>query len=181
MENSAGVALLVIGLVLGPGYYVYSHFLSGKAVSTYPLPVKHQAAGNHFDPVRIELSPDMGKVGLILRFQAEHGPVTTPTKMPRNSYRALLKSGNKTIFDQPFMLTSTSLESEVLLNFHEAMPLFQANTSDAYLLEISQTGEAGMNLISADVQVRQGVVEPNNTLLMTGFGLLVAGVAVLLF
>lgn len=61
------------------------------------------------------------------------------------------------------------------------MPVFQADSSGVYQLEISQTGEAGMNLISADVQARKDVVEPNNTLLTVGFGLLVAGVAMLMF
>ena len=180
MENSTSIALLVIGLALGPGYYVYSHFLSGNVAATYPL-VKHQAADNHFDPVPIELSPDMGKIGLILRFQTDHGPVMTPTQMPRNSYRAVLKSGSRTVFDQPFMLSSTSLEHEALLNFSEAMPVFKADSSAVHQLEISQTGEAGMNLISADMQVRQGVVESNSTVTTAGFGMLVAGVAMLLF
>ena len=179
MANSAGAALLVIGLVLGPGYYVYSHFLSGKVASTHLL-VKHQAADNHFDPVPIELSPSMGKIGLILRFQTDHGPVMTPTQMPRNTYRAILKSGDRTVFDQPVELTSTSMEHVALLNFSEAMPVFRAATSGAYQLEISQTGEAGMNLISANVQVRTGVVEPDKTLMTAGFGLLAAGVAMLL-
>ncbi len=181
MENSAGVALLAIGLVLGPGYYVYSHFLGGKVASTHPLTVKPEAAGNRFDPVQLELNPAMGKIGLILRFQTEHGPVMAPTQMPRNPYRAILKSGSRTVFDQPFMLSSTSLEHESLLNFSEAMPVFQADSSGLYQLEISQTGEAGMNLIGADMQVRQGVVEPDNTLLTAGFGLLALGVAMLLF
>jgi hypothetical protein len=181
MENSAGVALLVIGLVLGPGYYVYSHFLSGKVASSHPLTVQHQGAENHFAPVQIELGPDMGKIGLILRFQTEHGPVMTPTQMPQNVYRATLKSGGRTVFEHPFMLTSTSMEHQALLNYSEAVPVFQADTSGLYQLEISQTGEAGMNLIGANVQVRQGVVEPNKTLLTAGFGLLVAGVVVLMF
>lgn len=181
MENSAGVALLVIGLALGPGYYVYSHFLSGKVVSSHPLTVRHEAAGNRFDPVNIELGPSMGKIGLILRFQTDHGPVMTPTQMPHNSYRAILKSGNQTVFDQPFMLASSSLEHESLLNYSEAMPIFKADTSGTYQLEISQTGEAGMNLISAVVQVRKDVVEPSSTLMTAGFGMLLAGVAMLLF
>jgi hypothetical protein len=79
------------------------------------------------------------------------------------------------------MLTSTSMEHQALLNYSEAVPVFQADTSGLYQLEISQTGEAGMNLIGANVQVRQGVVEPNKTLLTAGFGLLVAGVVVLMF
>ncbi|MDO8891374.1 MAG: hypothetical protein Q8K43_01515 [Sulfurimicrobium sp.] len=181
MENSAGVALLVIGMVLGPGYYVYSHFLSGKVASSHPLTVKQEAAGNRFEPVQIELSPSMGKIGLILRFQTNHGPVMTPTQMPQNAYRATLKSGSRTVFDHPFMLTSTSLEHQALLNYSEAMPVFQADASGVYQLEIRPKGEAGMNLISAEVQVRQGLLEPSKTLMTAGFGMLVAGVAMLLF
>ena len=123
----------------------------------------------------------MGKIGLILRFQTEHGPVMTPTQMPQNTYRASLKSGSRTVLDHAFMLTSTSLEHQAMLNFSEAMPVFQADTSGIYQLEISPTGEAGMNLISADVQVRKDVVEPSNTLMTAGFGMLVAGVVLLLF
>lgn len=181
MENSTGIALLVIGLVLGPGYYVYSHFLSGKEASSHPLTVQKEASGNRFEPVQIELSPSMGKIGLILRFQTEHGPVMTPTQMPQNAYRAILKSGSRTVLDHPFTLTSNSPEHQALLNYSEAMPVFQADSSGVYLLEISQTGEAGMNLISADVQVRQGVVEPSNTLMTAGLGMLAAGVVLLLF
>ena len=181
MKNSAGVVLLVIGLIFGPGYYVYSRFFSGKVVSTYPLTVKHQAADNHFDPLQIELTPDMGQIGLILRFQTEHGPVTTPIQMPRNEYRAILRADSQTILDKAFTLSSTSVESEVLLNFSEVLPVFRAEAKGIYQLEISQTGEAGMNLIGADVQVRKDVVQPNDTLLTVGVGLLAVGAAVLFF
>ena len=173
--------LLVIGIVLGPGYYAYSFFFSGKVVFTYPLTVKHRAEDNHFAPLQIELTPDMGKVGLILRFQTEHGPVMAPMHMPRNQYRAILKAGNQTILDKPFILASTSVESEALLNFSEAMPVFRAESKGIYQLEISQIGEADMNLINADVRVRKDVVEPNNALVTVGVGLLIAGVAALLF
>ncbi len=181
MGNSAGVALLVIGIILGPGYYVYGHFFSGKAGPIYPLTVKHGAEGDRFDPLPIELGPDMGQIGLILRFRTEHGPVTTPTKMPRNQYRATLKADGRTILDKAFTLSSTSVESQALLNFSEALPVFQARTKGVYHLDIRQTGEAGMNLISADVQVRKDVVQPNPALVTVGVGLLVAGVVLMLF
>ena len=180
MVNPAGIMLLSIGLALGPGYYVYSHFFSGTVASTHPVPIKHQAAGDSFDPLQIELTPDMGKVGLIFRFQAEHGPVMSPVQMPRNTYRAILKSGQQTVFDHAFTLSSTSVEAASMLNFSEAMPLFQATSGGLYQLQLSQTGEAGMNLISAEVQVRQGIVEPSSSVLAIGFGLLATGIALLL-
>lgn len=180
MKNSAGVVLLVIGLIFGPGYYVYSRFFSGKVVSTFPLTMKHQAADNHFAPLQLELAPDMGKIGLILRFQTGHGPVATPVQMPHNEYRAILRANNQTILDKAFTLSSSSVESEVMLNFSEALPVFRVEAHGIYQLEISQTGDTGMNLISADVQVRKDVVQSNDTLLTMGVGLLAVGVAVLL-
>lgn len=121
----------------------------------------------------------MGKIGLILHFQTEHGPVLVPTQRPRNLYRAILKMDNHTIFDKSFTLASTSVESLALINFSEAMPVFRAEKNGIYQLEISQAGEAEMNLVSAEVQVRNDVVEPNNSVILAGIGLLVSGLAIL--
>lgn len=181
MGTSAGIFLLIIGLVMGPVYYVYGSFFSGSLASTHSLLIRQQGGFHAFDPLRIELAPGRGKIGLVLRFQTEHGPVVMPTHMPRNQYRAVLKSATRTIFDKPFSLSSTSVEAVALLNFSEALPVFQAEPAGIYQLEISQVDEAGMNLISADVQVRTGVVEPDFKLVTVGVGLLVAGVVALLF
>lgn len=181
MANSTGVTLLVIGLIFGPGYYVYSHFFSGQVAASHPLPISNHGAGSNIGPAQIELSPTMGKIGLILRFQTSHDPVMSIVQMPQNKYRATLRTGKQTVFDKQFTLTSSSVESEVILNFSEAMPVFEADTSGTYQLEISQMGEAGMNLVSAEAQVRKNIVAPSNTLMTAGFGMLAAGVAMLIF
>jgi len=167
------IALLLIGFVLGPGYYVYVRHFSGQLMSTQTLPL----AGAQMEAVTLHLTPDMNPIGLVLRFSAAYGATAHPPNSPRNEYRAELLDGERVVLAHRFSLNATSVESTPAATFQQALPLFDADRAAEYRLSVQLQGEGAMQIHSADVQVRAKMRSPDWRLLALGGVLLVLGVA----
>jgi len=173
MHKITGIVLLILGLLLGPGYYVYTRFFSGDLIATQPLPV--DAAGQRFEPVLLRLVPDMQPVGLVLRFTVSHGPTIQPTYTPRSDYRVRLLDGERAVLDHRFSLQSPEVESTPSRVFQHALPVLPVERPVSYRMELSAENEPQMQVHSADVQVRAHVREPDLKLVAAGVALAVIG------
>lgn len=176
-----GIVLLILGLLLGPGYYIYARFFSGAVVATQPLPLARDTSGQRFEPVLLNLTPDMQPFGLVLRFDVSHGPTIQPTYTPRNDYRVRLLDGEQVVLDQPFSLQSPSVESTPSQVFQQALPLLQIDRPVSYRLELQAETEPQMTVNSADVQVRAQVRSPDYKLVAAGVALAVVGLLATIF
>jgi hypothetical protein len=79
MERWAGL-LFSLGLMLGPGYYLYANYLSGEPgpsfvmterAARWTLPdgtILRYARSQAYRPVEVELSPEMNRIGIELVF-----------------------------------------------------------------------------------------------------------------
>lgn len=166
------IVLLILGLLLGPGYYVYTRYFTGQVVATQALPL----AGTRIEATNVAVRPDMNPIGLVLRFSAAHGQTINPPDTPRNAYRARLVDGERVVLDERFSLISSLVESAVALQFQQALPLFDAERAANYRLELSLDGDAQMQVSSVDVQVRAGMRAPDLRVVAAGLVLLVLGV-----
>lgn len=175
MHKRTGIILLILGLLLGPGYYVYTRFFSGDVVATQPLPLARDGAGERFEPVLLSLAPEMQPIGLVLRFTVSHGPTIQPTYTPRSDYRARLLDGERVILDQRFSLQSPEVESTPSRVFQHALPVLAIEHAGSYRLTVDAEGEPQMTVHSADVQVRANVREPDLQLVAVGAALVAVG------
>ncbi len=181
MGKTPGILLLILGLLLGPGYYVYARFFSGAVVATYPLTAARDASGERFEPVALRLTPDMEPVALVLRFSVSHGATIQPTYTPRSDYRVRLLDGERVVLDERFSLQSPEVESTPSRVFQHALPPLPISRPVSYRLELAAEGAPQMTVHSADVQVRAQVREPDFRLVAAGVGLALLGVIGMMF
>lgn len=177
MQKRTGVLILLLGLLLGPGYYVYARFFSGELVASQVLEID----GKHFAPIALSLDPNMGAIGLVLRFSVSHGPTPVPPDTPRSDYRVRVFEGERVILEQTFSLQSSEVESTPGRQFQRALPVLYVNHPGVYHLELAAQGEPGMRVHSADLQVRAHVREPDLRLLVAGGVMVAIGLATVLF
>jgi len=85
------------------------------------------------------------------------------------------------LVDKHFSITSPSVDSTPLVSFKESLPLFQVEHAGEYQLKITQEGDAEMNILSADAQIRAKMNAPDRNLVTTGIALLVAGILAIIF
>ncbi|MGA7179681.1 MAG: hypothetical protein WBX11_08870 [Thiobacillaceae bacterium] len=178
--KSAGIVLLIIGVILGPGYYIYTRFYTGREITELPLEFSAGPDGRPVAIARFDLLPVMGPVTVILNLTISYGPTLTPPNTPRNRYRARITLNGTTILSQPFTLKATQVEATPAQVFKHSLPVMSIKTPGEYRLELAQDGEAEMEIKQASVQVRAGVHYLNTTLLAVGIVLLSAGVYVIL-
>jgi hypothetical protein len=180
VTKPAGMVLLIIGVILGPGYYIYTRFYSGREITEQPLHFQQQADGGNRAVASIDLLPVMGPVTFMLSITASHGPTLSPPDVPRNQYRVRITFEDSTVLEQSFVLKAVQVESTPAQVFEQALPVMMVKAPGKYTLELDQEGEVGMEVKQASVEVRAGVHSLSTTLLATGIVLLAAGVFVTL-
>jgi hypothetical protein len=169
------LAIFILGLLLGPGYFLYTKYLTGTAAGTYPL--TRTARG--FEPLVLRLPPEMSPVRLILRLSAQHGP-SFGGATPRNRYRAAVSRGGATAAETPIELASNTVESS-FQEFGHVLATLDVGQASEYRLQIEETAEPGMQVTGASVEVRRNVGEPDMRVVWAGVAMLAVAVAGLVF
>lgn len=178
MGKSAGLILLILGLALGPGHFIYTRFFTGKLVMEQPLRFSLDASGQGRAEANVFLESAALPASLVLSFSATHGPVMSPPNTPQNHYRAgLLKNGEQ-VFEKSFTLRSSLVEATPAIQFSEAVMLPENLSEGNYVLTVLQEGEAEMDITAAKLQLRANVAQFDTSMLAIGFGLLAAGIAI---
>ena len=98
MKRGIGPMLLMVGLLLGPGYYIVAKYLSGEPGRTFTLTeraarwtladgtILHFTRGQAYRPVAIDLDPNMNRIGFELKFEFRNILVTPlPDRRPPGS------------------------------------------------------------------------------------------------
>lgn len=180
MGKPMGVLLLILGVLLGPAYYVYARFFSGTVLATQALAM-NVSDGTVRAATTLELAPAQGPIGLILRVLAEQGPLAAPSEAPRDPFVARVLLHDRLILEHRFTLASSAVEPHPGLVFQEALPLLDALDAGTYRVELASEGAPQLTLRHVDVQVRSGMQAPDWRIVATGAALLTAGVAALVF
>lgn len=180
MSKATGWVLLTVGLILGPGYFIYTRFYTGREITELPLalqPISDQRARAR---ASFDLLPEMGQVTLIINLTAAHGPTLSPPDTPHNRYLARIVLNGETVLTHAFTVRAIQVEATPAEVFKQALPVLRNVAPGEYRLELIQEGQAEMEVRQASVQVRAGVKHINPAVLAIGLGLLVAGAVVIL-
>ncbi|WP_165922921.1 hypothetical protein [Sulfurirhabdus autotrophica] len=180
MNTPIGVIFLIAGLIIGPAYYTYVRFFTGEIVATQTVSFQQKSGKLLFDPIQLQLAPEMNDVGLIIRIDASHGPLILSSNPPKNKYHAIVSDGTNVLVDIHFSSISPAVDSTPSVSFQEALPLFKVNQTGTYQLKIAVEGETEMQILKADVQVRANTKQPNMTIIFTGIAFLAAGILAIL-
>lgn len=168
------LALLVVGLVLGPGYFVYAKFFSGGSAGSFPLTARQGG----FEPVAFALAPEASPARLVLRLSVQYGPSHDGASVPRNRYRTTVTRGAAQVAGSPFELVANSVESS-FQEFVWDLATLEVAAPGEYRLTLEETSPPGMQVTGASVDLRRNVLDPDLRVVWAGAGLIGLAVAML--
>jgi hypothetical protein len=177
--KTTGVLLLIAGLVMGPGYYVYSRYYTGREITVKPLEFQQQKDGSAHAVAVTDLLPVMGPITFIVNFTASYDPSINPGVALRNTYHARVSFDDHTLLERSFTLMAAHQESNPAELFKQALPTIVVHTPGKYTLELVQDKDAGMQIRQAWMQVKVGVEHFNRNIFISGIVMLVLGIVVL--
>jgi hypothetical protein len=172
------VLLLVLGIVLGPGYYAYCMLISGHTIRTIAMTeratrwttadgsILRFSNGLAYKPVSLLLTPEMNSVMFRLDFNLEGGAAAQPKGSLQ--YQASLADFDQTILEHPIQLQSSDSTTQTV----DVGPLDIPYAAD-YMFLLVETGK-----VATPAKVHLSVIEnmktPVMSIVWTGMGLVIA-------
>ncbi len=169
--------LLMAGLLLGPGYYAYCLYLSGRTSQTIEMTERASrwvtpdgsilrfANGVAYKPVVLTLTPEMNRVALRLRFLfGDDMNVKTGTGL---QYQASLAQFDHTILERPIVVSARRSGSQKVDLGSMEIP-YPAD----YLFVLEEKGNT-QPAPTVSLEVVESVETPNRTIIWTGMALLI--------
>ena len=181
MRRKAGLWLLVIGLIVGPGSLLAGRFFSGHVVAGAPLTFEAGTDGGLRARFAFRLADSDLPAAVTVQASARHGPALLPADPPVDRWILRLMKDGSTLREQTMQLQSTLVESSPTLVFKEAVLLDAGDGGGDYVLEVVPQGAPRLALDAARAEVRAGVESADRSWLVVGIALMAAGVALILF
>jgi hypothetical protein len=180
-----GPLLVMLGLLLGPTYYVFCEYLSGENGDTFVLDeraarwtlpdgtILHVSNGKAFRPVTLKLDPEMNQIAFRLTFEAAPGSSDAPNAT--DEYQITLLQSDQPILERALMIKlapggKRSVETGRLAVYYPG----------AYEFLLQETGAPRVRLSQVTLEVRKKIETLVLPLMWGGFAMLVAGVAITL-
>ena len=180
-----GPLLLMLGLLLGPTYYIFCEYLSGEDSDTFVLTeraarwtlpdgtILHVSNGKAFRPVTLKLDPEMNRIAFRLTFEAAPGSSDAPRAI--DEYQVTLLQSDQPIFERALAVKlapggKTSVETGRLEVYYPGTYEFLLQEMGAPRVPVSQV----------TLVVRKRIETLLLPLMWGGFAMLVAGIAVTL-
>jgi len=180
-----GPLLLMLGLLLGPTYYIFCEYLSGEDSDTFVLTeraarwtlpdgtILHVSNGKAFRPVTLKLDPEMNRIAFRLTFEA--APGSSDARKAIDEYQVTLLQSDQPIFERALAVKlapggKTSVETGKLEMYYPG----------AYEFLLQETGTPRVPASQVTLTVRKRIETLLLPLMWGGFAMLVAGVAVTL-
>ena len=177
-----GSLMLMLGLLLGPAYYVFCEILSGENGQTIILSeraarwtladgtIEHAVRGQMFRPITLELGPDMNRIAFRLTFEAQNDREVTQST---DEYQIAVLQSDLPIFQRTVQVklargTTRSVETDKLA----------VQYPGAYLFLLQEAGEPRVPVSRVTLQVRTKIEPLLLPLMWSGFALLAAGLAI---
>jgi hypothetical protein len=179
------ILLILVGLLLGPGYYAWASFFSGGKVAEHRLGEKGArwtlpsgdvirfSNANAFKPVELALDPAMNTVGLALVFEVVGDVRVEPVR--GNAYRALLLADGNPLVEKKVTL-SRGTNPGPDQHWSELVATVDVPSAGTYTFVLAETAPAELPLAGITLQVRRNVVRARMEVVWTGVALLVAGI-----
>lgn len=174
--------LLMVGLLIGPGYYAYCLFLSGRTSQTIEMTERASrwvtpdgsilrfADGVAYKPVVLALTPEMNRVALRLRFSfGDDANTRAGTEL---QYQASLAQFDHTILERPIIVDARRSGTQTV----DVGPMEIPYPAD-YLFVLEEIGDMS-TVPSISLDVVGNVEVPNRTIMWTGLVLLIVAALV---
>lgn len=174
--------LLMVGLLLGPAYYSYCLFLSGRTLETFTMTERASrwvtsdgsifrfANGLAYKPVALDLTPEHNRVTLRLRYAFDESPDSQEDTDLR--YQASLVQLDHTILERPITVRPKNSGSRTV----DIGPMEIPYPAE-YLFVLEQIGDAPV-LPQLSLEVVEGVETPVKTVVWTGMVLLLVAAVI---
>ena len=174
----AGVLLIVLGLILGPGYAAFHEYLSGEELQSvtvtdradrWTLPdgtIHRFRSGLAYRPVVLALGPELNRLRLSLTFEFPAEGDSPPVE-----YLATLLDQDYPIFEQPLTVRPVGRQNATVRTFEVRAP-------GSYLFLLEEVGRA-RSTAQVTVQLRGHIEAAGRVLMWTGYGLLLLGFGLL--
>ncbi|KPK34339.1 MAG: hypothetical protein AMJ66_03985 [Betaproteobacteria bacterium SG8_40] len=175
--------LLMVGLLLGPGYYAYCLYLSGRTSQTVEMTERASrwvtpdgsilrfADGVAYKPVVLTLTPGMNRVALRLHFSFGDKTIGRENETVRR-YQASLAQFDHTILERPITLDARRPGTQSV----DVGPMEIPYPAD-YLFVLEETGDV-QSAPTVSLEVMENVETPNRTVVWTGMVLLIVAAIV---
>ncbi len=184
------ILLILVGLMLGPGYYAWAAFFSGGKVAEHRLgekgarwtlpsgDVMRFSSANAFKPVELELDPAMNTVGLALVFEVVGDVRVEPVR--GNAYQALLLAAGAPLVEKQVAISRGANPGPDQL-WSELVATIDVPSAGTYTFVLAETKPPELPLTGISLQVRRNVVRARMEVVWSGVALLVAGVVAFFF
>jgi hypothetical protein len=180
-----GPLLLMLGLLLGPTYYIFCEYLSGENGDTFVLTeratrwtlrngtILHVSNGKAFRPVMLKLDPEMNRIAFHLTFEA--APGSSEVSNATDEYQVTLLQSDQPIFERALVVKlapggKTSVETNRLAIYYPG----------AYDFLLQEPGTPHVPVSQVTLEVRKKMQTLVLPLMWGGFALLVVGLAITL-
>ncbi|MEW6120784.1 MAG: hypothetical protein AB1593_11920 [Pseudomonadota bacterium] len=175
MGKAPGLALLALGLALGPGLWIAARYFSGQVGFEAPLRFLAGADGRRAAQVVFPLTDTALPASVIVQAFASHGPALLPADPPGDTWTLRLRRDGRIVREHAMQLQSHTIEATPGLVFKDALVIDAAAGSGDYTLDVALPAAPKLTLESASVQIRTGVREPSTLLLAAGLALAAMG------
>jgi len=172
--------LIVLGLLIGPGYYAFCGHVSGRSGQNYaltergnrwPLPdgsILRLRGGLAYKPLPLDLTPESNDYRLRFSFNVTQADATDAT----NHYQVSLLQGDTGVAER-------SIEVKGRGNVVVALNPLQIFYPGSYLLVLEEVGTPPLMVSGVSLQIDTSVEKPEMWIAWSGLVLLVFGVGIL--
>lgn len=172
-------ALLAIGLILGPAYWIYTKFFTGSEVALLGFSrISAADAAPVWRSQSFTLSADMAPVGLIFKAHGQFAPNMEEHRPPRDAYTATLVRDGVAADPLKFSLGVSNVANSNPV-FKEHLVFMQKVQAGSYHIDIATAATPAISLDQMRLEVRQNLVEPSPNVVTTGILLFIAGILIL--
>ena len=179
--------LFIAGLLLGPGYYIYSKFFSGSPVGEYTVfssdvkslnlgGVQSATASNQKwnTPLELDLSPEMNPVLI----KASFGYMQSTAVGKGQDYNVSLSRDGDEVWTRDLSVRRSSTSSKsgrTRLDTTETVEVmtFDVDEPGTYMLDVTPRGQDRMTIAGIRIEVRKNVLSPQPVLYVPGVIVLV--------
>lgn len=175
MKNILFLAIL-IGVVIGPAYWVYGKFYSGRPVQTLAL----VASGDgKFVSGDFRVTPDMAPAGVILTASGGFAPNMPDDQPPQVGYEARL-SKNGTPFNAAKFALKAGSTGDTNPSFKERLFYLEAPQDGTFRMELEARTPETMRLDNVRIELKANIREPDGRIVSAGMVLMIVAVLALL-
>ncbi len=172
------LAVVAVGLFLGPGYLTYCWFFSGSAAGEYPISVGK--------PVELELSPKMNPVRFNSVVQYDRPHIVVGRE--ETNFRATLKREAHELWAATFGVRESSDRDErrhrgtglrvgeTTVTNYSSIRTFSVETPGRYEFVVTRGRQSDLHVNSITLKVRKNVAAVNVPLTAAGWVMLVGAV-----